>query len=159
MASVLLKCAILSDMLLHVNPAGAKPRRDLRFLACVSRHEVPKTAGNDDAFKVNDPARVSHLPVRQSVRHPGGVVGSLVMPYPRVFGAAPLDLWLKNGHPSGVRPLTMRRRASVPLKCVILSDMLPHADPAGAKPQRDHRFLARVSRHEVPKTAGDDDAL
>ena len=70
----------------------------------MSRHEVPKTAGNDDAFKVNDPARVSHFPVRQSVRHPGGVVGSLVMADPRVFGAAPLDPGLKSGHPSGVRP-------------------------------------------------------
>ena len=73
---MLLKCVILSDMLPPVDPAGAKPRRDHRFLARMSRHEVPKTAGNDDAFKVNDPARVSHLPVRQSVRHPGGVVGS-----------------------------------------------------------------------------------
>ena len=96
---MLLKCVILSDMLLHVDPAGAKPRWDHRFLACVLRHEVPKTAGNDDAFKVNDPARVSHLPVRQSVRHPGGVVGSLVMADPRVFGAAPLDPWLRSGHP------------------------------------------------------------
>ena len=43
------------------DPAGAKPRRDHRFLDRVSRHEVPKTPGNDDAFKVYDPARVSHL--------------------------------------------------------------------------------------------------
>ena len=28
------------------------------------------------------------------------------------------------------------------------------ADPAGAKPRRDRRFISRVSRHEVPKTAG-----
>ena len=34
--------------------------------------------------------------------------------------------------------------------------MHPTADPAGAKPRRDHRFLARVSRHEVPKTAGEE---
>ena len=32
--------------------------------------------------------------------------------------------------------------------------LLPPADPEGAKPRRDHRFLDRVSRHEVPKTAG-----
>ena len=32
--------------------------------------------------------------------------------------------------------------------------MLPPADPAGAEPRRDHRSIARVSRHEVPKTAG-----
>ena len=55
------------------DPVGAKPRRDHRFLDRVSRHEVPKTPGNDDAFKVYDPARVSHIPVSQPVRHPGGV--------------------------------------------------------------------------------------
>ena len=37
--------------------------------------------------------------VRQSVRHPDGVAGSLAMPDPRVFGATPLDLGLKSGHP------------------------------------------------------------
>ena len=63
---------------------------------------MPKTAGNDDAFKVYDPARVSHLPVRQSVRHPGGVVRSLVMADPRVEGRSPEDPWLKSGHPQGV---------------------------------------------------------
>ena len=57
------------------DPAGAKPRRDHRFLDRVSRHEVPKTPGKKTFFKMHDPARVSHLPVRQSVRHPSGVVG------------------------------------------------------------------------------------
>ena len=47
------------------DPAGAKPRRDHRFLDRVSRHEVPKTPGKDDAFKVYDPARVSHSPDNQ----------------------------------------------------------------------------------------------
>ena len=32
--------------------------------------------------------------------------------------------------------------------------MIRRTDPAGAKPWRDHRCLDRVSRHEVPKTAG-----
>ena len=41
------------------DPVGAKPRRDHRFLDRVSRREVPKTPGNDDAFKVYDPVRVS----------------------------------------------------------------------------------------------------
>ena len=81
------------------DPAGAKPRRDHRFLDRVSRHVVPKTPGNDDAFKVYDPARVSHIPVRQSVRHPSGVAGSLATPDPRVVGATPLDPGLKSGHP------------------------------------------------------------
>ena len=40
--------------------------------------------------------------VRQPVRHPGGVAGSLVMADPRVFGATPLDPWLRSGHPQGV---------------------------------------------------------
>ena len=35
--------------------------------------------------------------------------------------------------------------------------MLPPADPAGEKPRRDHRSLAHMSRHEVPKTVGKDD--
>ena len=62
-------CLLLDD------PAGAKPRRDHRFLARKSRHEVPKTAGKKTLFKIYDPARVSHSPVRQSVRHPSGVAG------------------------------------------------------------------------------------
>ncbi len=60
-------------MLPPADPAGAKPRRDHRFLARVSRHEVPKTAGKGCLLLTYDPARVSHLPVRQSVRHPSGV--------------------------------------------------------------------------------------
>ena len=43
------------------DPAGAKPRRDHRFLDRVSRHEVPKTAGKRTPVKIYDPARVSHL--------------------------------------------------------------------------------------------------
>ena len=80
-------------------PQGAKPRRDHRFLDRVSRYEVPKTPGNDDAFKVYDPARVSHIPVSQSVRHPSGVGGSLAMPDPRVVGATPLDIRAKKRAP------------------------------------------------------------
>ena len=53
---------------------------------------MPKTAGKGCLLLTYDPDRVSHLPVRQSVRHPTGVVGSLVMADPRVFGATPLDL-------------------------------------------------------------------
>ena len=37
--------------------------------------------------------------VSQSVRHPGGVAGSLAMPDPRVVGTMPLDPGLKSGHP------------------------------------------------------------
>jgi len=92
-------CRLPALLLPPADPAGAKPRRDHRFLDRVSRHVVPKTPGNDDAFKVYDPARVSHIPVRQSVRHPSGVAGSLATPDPRVVGAMPLDPGLKSGHP------------------------------------------------------------
>ena len=93
-------CRLIPAMLLPpADPAGAKPRRDHRFLDRVSRHLMPKTPGNDDAFKVYDPARVSHIPVSQSVRHPSGVAGSLATPDPRVVGATPLDPGLKSGHP------------------------------------------------------------
>ena len=54
-------CRLIPAMLLPpADPAGAKPRRDHRSIARMSRHEVPKTPGNDDAFRVYDPARVSH---------------------------------------------------------------------------------------------------
>ena len=33
-------------------------------------------------------------------------VGNKMSPCPRVFGATPLDLWLRNGHPQGVPALT-----------------------------------------------------
>ena len=58
---VVQSCRLIPALLLpHADPVVAKPRRDHRFLDRVSRHEVPKTPGNDDAFKVYDPARVSH---------------------------------------------------------------------------------------------------
>ena len=91
--------APLRGVIPSVDPAGAKPRRDHRFLDRVSRHEVPKTPEKNTSVKIDDPARVSHLPVRQSVRHPSGVVGSFAMPDPRVVGATPLDPGLKSGHP------------------------------------------------------------
>ena len=81
-AKVMFNVAVQSPRLIPAlllppaDPAGAKPRRNHRFLDRVSRHEVPKTPGRDDAYKVYDPARVSHLPVRQSVRHPSGVAGA-----------------------------------------------------------------------------------
>ena len=54
--------------------------------------------GKEDLEKDIRPRQGVALP-RQSVRHPSGVAGSLAMPDPRVFGAAPLDPGLKNGHP------------------------------------------------------------
>ena len=48
-------------LLSPADPAGAKPRRDHRFLDRVSRHEVPKTPGKMTSGMISDPARVSHL--------------------------------------------------------------------------------------------------
>ncbi len=46
-------------MHLTADPAGAKPRRDHRSLARVSRHEVPMTRGSAPQA-IHDPARASH---------------------------------------------------------------------------------------------------
>ena len=73
--------------------------------------------------------------VRQPVRPPSGVVGLLVMPDPRVFGATPLDLWLWSGHPQGVLrspPFIMSWMSSVPFKCVT-----PSFPRGGGKKERD----------------------
>ena len=43
-------------------------------------------------------------------------------------------------------------RGASPPATLLYRLMFPSADPAGAKPRRDHRFLDRRSRHEVPKT-------
>ena len=75
MSITVMQNAPLRGAIPSADPAGAKPRRDHRFLDRVSRHEVPKTPGKRIPREIYDPARVSHLPVRQSVRHPGGVVG------------------------------------------------------------------------------------
>ena len=64
-----------------------------------SRHEVPKTPGKKTIFKMHDPARVSHLPVRQSVRHPSGVAGIEPHRNPESSGLRPSTSGLKNGHP------------------------------------------------------------
>ena len=42
-------------------------------------------------------------------------VGNKMSPCPRVFGATPLDLWLRNGHPQGVpTPIDPYRRVPTP---------------------------------------------
>ncbi len=107
---------ILSDKSDGALDAGGRPQESRP--ACRSRRgEAPEGSslfrpgvearsaddpGKEDAFKVSDPARASHILVSQSVRHPGGVAGSLAMADPRVFGAAPLDPRLWSEHPQGV---------------------------------------------------------
>ena len=112
MAFVLLKCVILSDMLLHVDPAGAKPRRDHRFLACVSRHVVPKTAGDDDALYL-DPLRVTGkgLSARRPARGRGVRGGSLYIGHRFAD-----DRCLWSEHPSGASQMTDQRLDLDPLR-------------------------------------------
>ena len=81
------------------DPAGAQPRRDHRFLDRVSSHEVAKTPGRKTLIKMHDPDRVSHSPVRQSVRHPSGVAGIEPHRNPESSGLRPSTSGLKNGHP------------------------------------------------------------
>ena len=78
------------------DPAGAKLRRDHRFLDRVSRHEVPKTPGKKTSVKIIDPARVSHIPVSHSVRHPSGVAGSFAMPDPSAGNVQRHNRWISN---------------------------------------------------------------
>ncbi len=44
-------------------------------------------------------------------------------------------------------PVAVQSRHLIPLS------ILPPADPAGAEPRRDHRSIARISRHDVPRAA------
>ena len=56
-------------------------------------HRSSRVSGDDlwaDRPLDLDPARVSHIPVSQSVRHPSGVAGSITISDPRVVGATPL---------------------------------------------------------------------
>ena len=94
-------CLLQRSFLMHTpaDPAGAKPRRDHRSLARVSRHKVPKTAGKKSSGKIYDPARVSHLPSQSISATPWRGRGLLARPGPRVFGATPLDPWLNTVHP------------------------------------------------------------
>ena len=73
---------------------------------CTKTLPYPSTPCGSPSRAFSDPARVSHIPVSQSVRHPNGVAGSLAMPDPRVVGATPLDPGLKSGHPCRGAPFT-----------------------------------------------------
>ena len=99
-------------------------------------HRSSRDSGDDlwaDRPLDLDPARVSHIPVSQSVRHPSGVAGSITISDPRVVGATPLRPVARKLAPQGVPP---RRLAH----CLIgqgdaLSDMSDKSDGAdGAVP-------------------------
>ena len=81
-------CRLIPALLLPpADPAGAKPRRDHRCLARVSRHEVPKTAGKRTPVKIYDPARVSRDYLRCLIHGSSGL--------------RPSTTWLKTGHHKG----------------------------------------------------------
>ena len=61
---------------------------------------TPSTPCGSSSRAFSDPARVSHISVSLSVRHPSGVAGSLTMPDPRVIGATPLDRVAKKRAPT-----------------------------------------------------------
>ena len=93
-----LQCEI--SLLTHTSgdPAGAKPRRDHRSLARMSRGAAPKTPGKKSLGMMYDPARVSHLFVDLCDTLAGSL--SFVPADPRVFGATPLDLVTKKRAPA-----------------------------------------------------------
>ena len=74
-------------------------------------------------------------------------VGNKMSPCPRVFGAAPLDLWLGNGHPQGV-PATTDPYRWVPGTAFITIYHRPE-DPA-----RDLRFIATGRAATAAMTCG-----
>ena len=97
---------------------------------------MPKTPGNDDAFKLYDPARVSHISVSLSVRHPSGVAGSLAMPDPRVIGATPLDRVAKKRAPTRGACLHPFTTGACPRRPFPTSADPDRPCPTGADPDR-----------------------
>ncbi|WP_155802378.1 hypothetical protein [Porphyromonas bennonis] len=84
-------------------------------------------------------------------------VGNGLTTYPRVFGAAPLDLWLRNGHPQGVpAPTDPYRRVPTPTNPARWV-----TDPAfialyhrPEDPARDPRFIATGRAATAAMTCG-----
>ena len=107
------------------------PDRGPFFIARASRHEVPTTPGNDDAYKVYDPDRVSHRQPNLLSTTPSGVVG--ISPHRAIPGSS-----------SGLAPLLDTRaknRAPLPGCIPILKDALYYRT-SRAEPRRD-----RAMRH------------
>ena len=74
-------------------------------------------------------------------------VGNKMSPCPRVFGATPLDLWLRNGHPQGVPAPTDPYRWVTDPAFIALYRWVE--DPA-----RDPRFIATGRAATAAMTCG-----
>ena len=69
------------------------------FFSHVVEGRSPEDPWTGQCKQSRDPARVSHLPVRQSVRHPSGVAGLEPHRNPESSGLRPSTSGLKSGHP------------------------------------------------------------
>ena len=125
---------------------------------------MPKTPGKTTSGMISDPARVSHLPVRQSVRHPSGVAGIEPHRNPESSGLRPSTSGLNNEHPcrGATRPsdphpwdyggapvsrwyAVTRRGVSV----LTLHDELKCVTPDVLMPYRGGKFLLPVLVREL----------
>ena len=78
-------------------------------------------------------------------------VGTGLTTYPRVFGAAPLDLWLRNGHPQGVpAPTNPARQVPDPAYIALSQRMMDPAYIALSRRVEDPAFVATYHRPEDP---------
>ena len=74
-------------------------------------------------------------------------VGTGLTTYPRVFGAAPLDLWLGNGHPQGVpAPTNPARQVPDPAFIALSQRMTGPAYIALYRRGEDPTFIALYQR-------------
>jgi len=163
-------CRLIPALLLPpADPAGAKPRRDHRCLARMSRHEVPMTAGKRTLIKIYDPARVSHIPVSQSVRHPCGVGIACIARSTGLRGYAPRPVAMERAPTRGASPppgALSYRTGRCPIgqvgrggraRCLIGRGDDPFAGVMD--PDRDPRFIATGRAAIAAMTCGQIDLL
>ena len=78
-------------------------------------------------------------------------VGTGLTTYPRVFGAAPLDLWLGNGHPQGVpAPTNPARQVPDPAFIALSQRMTGPAYIALSQRMTGPAYIALYRRGEDP---------
>ena len=108
---------------------------------------------------MHDPDRVSHSPVRQSVRHPSGVAGIEPHRNPESSGLRPSTSGLKNGHPCRGASLPYRTgRTGQTGRTAQETPGIRQGSPArltipSTNPAVIITSYPAVSRDEVPKAA------